>query len=138
MKIFKNKNIKWWVGRISFMILFLIIGVFSYMKTDFLRKGVQITDATINIDQTSTSSITRVSGNAKNAIYLSLNGREIFIDKDGTFNEPISLLSGLSIVTIDAQDKFGKTAEKKFEIIYNKNMKTVALKTPSSAIININ
>lgn len=106
---------KWWVGTISFAILFIGIATFAYMKMGFLIKGVKI-QASINHDDT--SPVVKITGNAKNAIYLSLNGREIFIDKDGSFTEPVALLPGLSVVTLDAQDKFGKTASKKFEVMY--------------------
>lgn len=132
MRIIKNKNIKWWVGVVSFTVLFLAIGVFSYSKMDFLWKGVQIT---ASIDRNDTSALIQIKGNAKNATYLSLNGREIFIDKDGTFSEPMALLPGLSVVTIDAQDKFGNGSEKKFEVMYQKNTGAVAL---GDVIINTN
>lgn len=98
----------------------------------FLWRGVQIA---ASIDRTDTSPLIQIKGNAKNATYLSLNGREIFIDKDGSFTEQVSLLSGLSVVTIDAQDKFGKVSEKKFEVMYQKNTGAVAL---GDVIINTN
>ena len=77
------------------------------------------------------SSMVFIKGNAKNAIYLSLNGREIFIEKDGAFTEPIALLPGFGVVTLTAQDKFGKTAEKKFEIVYEESAGSVALGNPN-------
>lgn len=123
---------KWWVSLGSCTILFLTIGVFSYLKMGFLWKGVQIT---ANIKRTDTSPLIKINGNAKNATYLSLNGREIFIDRDGSFSEPVALLPGLSVVTIDAQDKFGKFTEKKFEVMYQKNTGAVAL---GDIIINTN
>lgn len=112
--------------------LFTIIALFAYLKMGFLIRGVQIS-ATINKEDAS-SAIAQVTGNAKNAIYLSLNGREIFIDKDGSFKEPVALLPGLSVVTLNAQDKFGKTFEKKFEVIY-KESTGVAV---ANEIINMN
>lgn len=123
---------KWWIGVVSCMALFGGIGIFSYFKMGFLWKGVQIS---AHIDQTNTSPLITIKGNAKNATYLSLNGREIFIDKDGSFSEQVSLLSGLSVVTIDAQDKFGKVSEKKFQVMYQKNTGAVAR---GDVIINTN
>ena len=81
-------------------------------------KGVQIV---AKIENGNTSTLTQVKGNAKNAKYLSLNGREIFIDKEGNFSETIALIPGLSVVTLNAEDKFGKYAEKKFEVMYKAN-----------------
>ncbi len=132
MKKVKKKNIKWWVGITSCLLLFIAIGIFTYSKMGFLWKGVQIT---AEIKRDDTSPIIEIKGKAKNAVMLTLNGREIFIDKDGTFREPLALIPGLSVVTIDAQDKFGKSAEKKFEVIYQKTTGAVAL---GDIIINTN
>lgn len=118
MQNMKNKNIKWWLGAVSYTMLFIVIGVFAYSKTDFLLHGVEIS---ASVNHNDSSHIVEIKGSAKNAIYLSLNGREIFIDKDGSFTEPVALLPGLSVVTLDAQDKFGKTSEKKFEVMYQES-----------------
>jgi hypothetical protein len=125
MRTLKHKNAKWWIGAGSFILLFAGIGTFAYMKMDFILKGVQIEAV---IDHTNTaSSLIQIKGNAKNAVYLSLNGREIFIDENGMFTEPVVLLPGLGVVTLEAQDKFGKSSEKKFEIVYADESPTVAL-----------
>jgi hypothetical protein len=131
MESIKNKSIKWWLSAVSYTTLFIVIGIFAYAKTGFLLHGVKIL-ASINHDYA--SPIVEVKGNAKNAVYLSLNGREIFIDKDGSFTEPVALLPGLSVVTLNAEDKFGKTSEKKFEVIY-KESTGVAI---ANEIINTN
>ena len=117
MKEIKCKRIKWWIGTISCIMLFVFIGVFAFAKMHFILKGVQIQ---ANIEKNN-SSIAEIKGNAKNATYLSLNGREIFIDKEGSFNEKVALLPGYSVLTLDAEDKFGNHAEKKFEVVYKEN-----------------
>lgn len=119
----KNKNMKWWVGIISCTLLFSFIMIFSYEKMCFIFKGVEIK---ATIERSSESSIAIVHGTASKATYITLNGREIFIDKEGNFSESISILPGFSIVTLNARDKFGKTAIKKFEIVYEKNAKAIA------------
>jgi len=123
MQEIKYKNIKWWLGFSSCVMLFAIIGVFSYMKMSFLFNGVQIV---ANIERSEGNTLAKVTGVAKNATYISLNGREIFIDKNGTFSEPIALIPGFSVVTIDAVDKFGKNKEKKFQIVYQEGSPSVA------------
>ncbi|MEK7585774.1 MAG: hypothetical protein AAB477_00870 [Patescibacteria group bacterium] len=132
MRFNKNKNIKWWVRVISCGVLFVFIGTFAYMKMGFLIKGVQIS---ASINKNSNSPLVKVTGNAKNAIYLSLNGREIFIDKDGTYSEHVALLPGLSVLTLDAKDKFGNTREKTLEVIYEESTGAVAV---GGKIINTN
>lgn len=123
MKEIKSKNINWWIGLVSCTMLFVFIGGFAFMKMQFIFKGVQI-EANINRDN---SSIAEIKGNAKNATHISLNGREIFIDKEGFFTEPIALLPGFSVTTLEAQDKFGNRAEKKFEVVYKENSQVALL-----------
>ena len=124
MQEIKNKNLKWWLGVTSCVILFSTIGIFAYMKMSFLFKGVQIV---AKIERSDNTTLAKVSGVAKNATYISLNGREIFIDKDGSFSEPIALIPGFSVVTIDATDKFGNNQEKKFQLVYKEGPPSVAM-----------
>jgi hypothetical protein len=133
MRNIKNKNIKWWIGITSCVALFAIILVFGYEKMCFVWNGVKI-EATM--EKVADSSLAIVQGNAEKATLLTLNGREIFIDKDGNFSETISMLPGFSIVTLNARDKFGKTAEKKFEIVTERNAPAIALVDNEELIIN--
>ncbi len=119
---------KWWVGIMSTILLFLIIGIFSYEKMVFIFKGVEIEASILKKDD---STLATVSGNAAKAINLTLNGREIFIDKEGNFSESIAMLPGFSVVTLNARDKFGKTAEQKFEIVIEKNAPAIAMRLGS-------
>jgi len=120
----KNKSIKWWIGRSSCIVLFLFIAIFSYAKANFILKGIRIE---VNLEKDNNSSLVQINGNAKNAIHLILNGREIFIDKNGNFSETVGLLPGFSVITLNAEDKFGKSTEKKFDLVYNENTESVAM-----------
>jgi hypothetical protein len=131
LKTIRNKNMKWWVGIISCITLFSIIMIFGYEKMSFLWKGVKI-EATL--EQKDDSSLATIKGNAEKATHITLNGREIFIDKDGNFSEAIAMLPGFSVITLNAQDKFGKKAEKKFEVVTKESARAIAFK--SNDIIN--
>jgi len=123
MQQIQNKNIKWWVGFGSCFVLFATFGLFAYSKLSFVLHGVQIV---AKIERSETP-LTYIKGKAEHATYISLNGREIFIDKDGSFSEPIALIPGYSVITIDTTDKFGNSKEKKFELVYEKGAPTVAM-----------
>jgi len=129
MRKIKNKNIKWWVGTISCIALFAVIIGFGYDKMCFVWKGVEIK---ATIEKESGSSLAVIKGVADKATYITLNGREIFIDKEGNFKESIAVLPGFSVITINARDKFGKTAEQKFEIVRAGDAPEVAMRTVSS------
>jgi hypothetical protein len=50
-----------------------------------------------------------------------LNDRQIFVDKDGTFNEELLLSPGYNVWTIQAKDKFGRIVTKKIELVFIKS-----------------
>jgi len=124
-KTIKNNNIKWWIGRSACIALFAIIIIFGYEKMSFIFNGVEIK---ATLEKKENSSMVMIKGIAEKAIYITLNGREIFIDKNGNFSETIAILPGFSIITLNARDKFGKTAEKRFEIVKEKNAEAIAFK----------
>lgn len=115
MRTIKDKNIKWWLNFIFCFLLFAFIGVFAYAKMEFLIEGVKIEAQIIYKEG---GPLVEVVGNCPKATYLSLNGREIFIDKEGGFSEMISLLPGYQVITINAKDRFGNRDEKKIDLYY--------------------
>lgn len=125
MRSIKNKNIKWWIKIGSFVALFALITIFTYEKMCFVFQGVKIE---ASIEQKENSELSIIKGRASKATYITLNGREIFIDKEGNFSETISLLPGYQVVSINAQDKFGKTAEKQFKLVKEPNAEAIAFR----------
>ena len=100
-------------------VFFLFIVGFAFFNSRGLVFGVEIKNVNIVDGATLTENILRVTGNAKNAIKLTLNGREISIDQTGNFNETLVLLSGYNIINIEAVDKFKHTDEKNYQLIYD-------------------
>lgn len=129
----KNKNIKWWIEISSCIFLFSFIIIFGYAKINFIVKGVEIK---ATVERSADSSLVQIKGNAENSILLSLNGREIFIDEDGNFSETVGLLPGFSVISLEAKDKFGKSAEQKFSLVQEKNGESIAFKQIKNEIIN--
>jgi hypothetical protein len=60
-----------------------------------------------------------IKGIAKNVAYITLNDRQIFVDKAGTFSEELLLAPGYNIWKLEAKDKFGRVVSKKIEVILN-------------------
>ena len=101
---------------LSAFLLFIII--YAFFRTKDLIFGVKIEDVNI-IDGTKiTDNIIKITGNAKNAVNLTLNDRVISVDQKGNFDETIALLSGYNIISIKAQDEFGNSDEKNYKLIY--------------------
>lgn len=99
-------------------VFFLFLAIYAFWGSHNLIFGVKIKNVSIVDGAKMTNSIIKVTGNAKNAINLTLNGREITINEKGDFNETIALLLGYNVVSIKAQDKFGYSDEKNYQLIY--------------------
>lgn len=98
---------------------FLLIAIFAFFRTKDLVFGVKLRNVNIKDGTSLTESVYEVTGNAKNATKLSLDGREISINQSGNFDETIALLSGYNIINIKAGDKFGSVDEKNYKLIYS-------------------
>lgn len=55
-----------------------------------------------------TTSIVALAGTARNAAWLTLNGRQIFTDEKGSWSEKLIVSEGLSIMTLKVRDRFGR------------------------------
>jgi len=104
-------------------IFFLLIVAYGLWGSHNLIFGIKIKN--VNIDNAPAAeemkiekAVIEVTGNAKNAINLVLNGREISINQTGDFNETIALLPGYNIVEIKAKDKFGYIDKRDYQLTY--------------------
>lgn len=117
-KILSKKIIK--IGGLLFFFIFIII--YAILGSKDLIFGVKIKNVNLTDGATVTENIIKLTGTAKNAINLTLNGREISVDQEGNFNETIALLLGYNIINIKARDKFGYVDEKNYKLIYKKQL----------------
>jgi uncharacterized membrane protein len=103
---------------VGLFIFFILIVSYAFFRSQDLIFGVKIKNVNLTDGIKVTNSILQVSGNAKNATNLTLNGREISINEAGDFNETIALLLGYNVINITARDKFGYIDEKNYKISY--------------------
>ncbi|MDD5720846.1 MAG: hypothetical protein PHT16_00135 [Candidatus Pacebacteria bacterium] len=107
----------------GFSVFFILIIIYAIWGSKDLIFGVKIKNVNLNglpaqSSATIADNIVKITGNAKNAIDLTLNGRKISIDEQGNFNETIALLSGYNIINIKAEDKFNYIDEKNYKLMY--------------------
>ena len=98
-------------------LLFIIIASYTYFKTRDLIYGVDLRVSGIKDGEVRTEALVEISGLAKNAIDLTINDREVFIDKSAHFDEKLLLLPGYNLISVKAEDKFGKKAQKNYQLI---------------------
>lgn len=59
-----------------------------------------------------------ISGTAKNISFITLNDNKIFTDESGNWSESILLSSGYNVITVEAKDRFGRTARKSLQVTH--------------------
>jgi hypothetical protein len=102
------------------LVVTAIIG-YSYFQSRNLLKGPQIVLTSPETGSTLTNPLVSVKGIASHISFISLNDRQIFVDKNGNFNEELLLSPGYNVWTIAAKDKFGRTVFKKIELVFRKS-----------------
>lgn len=50
-----------------------------------------------------------LQGEARNIVHITLNGRQIYTDKDGNFSEALILENGYTVATLRAEDRYGRS-----------------------------
>lgn len=121
----KTKSVPFWFSVSVFIILFLMIIIIVYRNMKDVLGGVTIDAKIEQSEDISTNNLFNIKGNAEHAAFITINGREIFIEKNGNFNEYIALPDGYSVVTFFARNKFGKDTEKTMKV-YTSNGDIVA------------
>jgi hypothetical protein len=116
-----TQNVKKIIKFAAISLFFIFIIIYAFFRSKELIFGVKIKNVNIMDNSMVTENVIKVTGNAKNAINLTLNDREISIDQGGNFEETIALLPGYNIISIKAEDKFGNNDEKNYKLIYKNN-----------------
>ena len=109
-----------YLPRFAVLALFLVIVIcYSLFQARFLILGPRIEVTTPRDGATSLDELVIIDGYAKNAAWITLNGRQIFTDEKGFWSEKLLVNEGLSIMTIQARDRFGREKEKQVRIFLN-------------------
>lgn len=98
--------------------IFGVILFFAYLKTANLVDGPEISilspsEATVYEDN-----FIEIKGLAERISKIYLNDRQIFTDTKGYFREPLLLFAGYNILTLRAEDQFGRTVVKKLHVVH--------------------
>lgn len=94
----------------------LFIG-YTVFQARFLIAGPRIA-LTDSPPLTQTNRVVTLTGDTKNIVVLTLNGREIYTDKHGVFEEPLVLENGYTVATLTAHDRYGRTTSLTKSFVY--------------------
>lgn len=100
-----------------FLFIVVIAGYVLFQTRNLIYGPVIVINSPQNGAAVSESLIS-IDGVAKNISFINLNGGQIFVDEEGKFNQQLLLSRGYNIMTLQAQDKFGRETSKTLELIY--------------------
>lgn len=103
-----------------FVLFLILVAWYFYREIGFLIKPPTLEVNQPPIDITSTEETIEIIGKTDPAAYLTVNGQEIYIDKEGNFKTQINLSQGLNVVKIQAKNRFNKTNEIIRRIVFSK------------------
>jgi len=90
------------------LIISLIFGYFWHQVSYLINSpAIKITQPAS--DLTIYEKSTEISGQTEPDVYLTINGKEVYVDSRGYFQSVINLELGLNTLRIKAKDRFGKT-----------------------------
>jgi hypothetical protein len=98
------------------MSVLAILGVIFYNTKDVIL-GAPLSLHTALDGATISSSYLPITGLAKHAATLQINGRIVALDKKGTFSDGVLLSPGYNIVEISQTDRFGKEKRKIIHLV---------------------
>ncbi len=105
---------------VKLILLFILVaalaGYFFYQGRGYLS-GPEIIIESLYTGEVVHDSYIAVKGHAFNISALTLNGRQIFTDEKGFFNEGLLLARGYNIIELTATDKFDRIKKERLEVV---------------------
>ena len=107
--------------KITFIgLICLIILGYTYFEARFLIDGPQLTISSPQNHATVSDPLLEIKGEVKNLSSLTINGRQIMITTDGSFNDKLLLLDGYNTIEVKVRNKFGQEKQEILEIVLAK------------------
>lgn len=104
--------------RIIIIVVIILILGYTYFQTKDLIRGPVLIITYPSSGMTMKDSSVEIKGSVKNASYVTMNDRQIFVNEEGKFNEKILLIEGYNVIEIDVKDRFERVESKKLELMY--------------------
>lgn len=108
------------------LLLVGVIGGYAYAETVPFLHGPSIAVLNPLNGETVHNDLLSIKGSVRNVSFISMNGRPIFTNENGVFNEQLLLYPGYNVITLSAKDRLGRTAEQKVQVIYQPEPKATA------------
>lgn len=114
----RPKTPYWYLKVIIGLIFISLLASYAYIQSDDFARGPEITILSPSSGTMIEDSLISIEGIAQRVAKLELNGDSIFIDEKGNFREQLLLVEGQNIITLSAEDKFGREVKEIVELIH--------------------
>ena len=95
------------------------MALYVLFQARFLILGPRVVIESPRDAEVLTSALVTARGSVTNAAWITLNGKQIFTDEEGRWEEKLLVSPGTSIMTVRVRDRFGREREKSVRVIYN-------------------
>jgi hypothetical protein len=116
-----GKNCQLLIKPIILILVVVSITGYSLLKIKNFVVGPEITLYSPQDGLSAKTDLVLIKGKAERISQIFINGRKVFTDEAGNFNEPYLLASGYNLLEIMANDQFGRQVVKKVQLVFNGN-----------------
>ena len=98
-----------------------MVGVLVFGYTLFQARNLLLGPSlslTSNLDIIQHERMIVLEGTTRNIVSISLNGREVHTNESGVFNERLVLENGYTIMTLRAEDRYGRVSTLQRGFVY--------------------
>lgn len=119
----ETKGLKERISAKAIITILVVVVILTYSGFKFkdLISGPDIVLYSPSDGSSLNNELINIKGRADRITQIYLNGRKIFTDQDGNFEEPLLLSSGYNAFELKAEDKFGREIVRKLQVVYNKS-----------------
>ena len=103
--------------QIALTFAFLLVGGYAIFQARFIILGPRLSVYSPANGAHLSNNVVTLSGRAQNVSSLSLDDQIIYTDQNGNWSDKLIAPDGLSIMTLQAKDRFGRETQKQIEIL---------------------
>lgn len=125
----QSKKVSVTAALLALAVIGILCFVFSNMRDMLL--GTPLSVATATDGTTLSDGFLPITGNARHARSVSINGRNVSIDRDGKFVDGVLLSPGYNVVEIASRDQFGKEERKTYHLVLDETHAVAIIQPPT-------
>jgi len=105
------------IGVLAAIAAVIFVVGYLFYQLNFLMRAPKLAIYEPANDLTMEQSAITVTGQSEPGVKLTINGQEVYIDKDGGFSQEINLNQGLNLIVISAVNRFGKSSSETRKVL---------------------